>query len=110
RLAVWCRGDIQQRRRLRLLPAPQARTGGRGTDRDGSRDRLPAGRRVIVRSPDPDLPLLRRVRWRLIAWSGGSTAVVLIVLGAVLHAAVARSLAAQSGAQLHERVASPQVE
>ena len=34
---------------------------------------------------------------------------VLIVLGAVLYAAVARSLAAQSAAQLHERVASLQV-
>ena len=34
---------------------------------------------------------------------------VLIVLGAVLYAAVARSLAAQSAAQLHERIASLQV-
>jgi signal transduction histidine kinase len=47
--------------------------------------------------------LIRRVRWRLVAWSGISTAVVLIVLGAMLYAAVAGSLAAASVQQLQGR-------
>jgi signal transduction histidine kinase len=48
--------------------------------------------------------LVRRVRWRLVAWSGLSTLVVLVALGAALYAAVATTLAAASVAQLSDRV------
>jgi signal transduction histidine kinase len=47
--------------------------------------------------------LIRRVRWRLVGWSGLSTLVVLVVLGAALYAAVAGSLAAASVQQLENR-------
>ncbi len=47
--------------------------------------------------------LIRRVRWRLVAWSGASTLVVLVVLGAVLYAAVANTLAGASVQQLSDR-------
>lgn len=51
-----------------------------------------------------DATLIRRVRRRLVAWSGGSTLLVLIVLGAALYAAVANTLAAASLGQLSNRV------
>ena len=41
-----------------------------------------------------DDALVRRVRWRLLAWSGGTTLVVLITLGALLYAVAAASLSA----------------
>jgi signal transduction histidine kinase len=47
--------------------------------------------------------LVRRVRWRLVAWSGASTLVVLVVLGAVLYASVANTLASASVQQLSDR-------
>ena len=48
--------------------------------------------------------LLRRVRRRLVAWSGISTLLVLLVLGSALYAVVANTLAGASTAQLHNRV------
>jgi signal transduction histidine kinase len=48
--------------------------------------------------------LIRRVRWRLVAWSGVSTLVVLVVLAVALYAAVANTLAAASVQQLSNRV------
>jgi signal transduction histidine kinase len=48
--------------------------------------------------------LVRRVRWRLVAWSGGSTLLVLILLGVALYAAVANTLASASVGQLANRV------
>ena len=48
--------------------------------------------------------LIRRVRLRLVAWSGISTLVVLLVLSAALYAVVANTLAAASVAQLESRV------
>jgi signal transduction histidine kinase len=59
-------------------------------------------------SPEPssDAALVRRVRWRLLAWSGGSTLVVLLVLGSVLYAAVAGSLAKAATDQLSFRAKS----
>jgi len=59
-------------------------------------------------SPEPttDAALVRRVRWRLLAWSGGSTLVVLLVLGSVLYAAVAGSLAKAATDQLYGRATS----
>ena len=53
--------------------------------------------------PADEAALLRRVRLRLIAWSGGTTLVVLLVLGALLHLAVARSLANAGERQLQDR-------
>ena len=52
--------------------------------------------------PD-DGRLVRRVRWQLIAWSAGSTFVVLLVLGATLYAAVAATLASASENLLRDR-------
>jgi signal transduction histidine kinase len=55
-------------------------------------------------TPQPtDAGLLRRVRWRLVAWSAGSTLVLLIILGAALYLSVDASLAAASEAQLEEQ-------
>jgi two-component system sensor histidine kinase CiaH len=48
--------------------------------------------------------LIRRVRWRLVAWSGLSTLVVLLVLGVALYAAVANTLASASASQLEGRI------
>ena len=48
--------------------------------------------------------LLRRVRWRLVAWSGVSTLVVLLVLAGALYAVVADTLAGASVKQLQSRV------
>ena len=54
----------------------------------------------------PDAPLLRRTGRRLVAWSALTMLVVLVVLGAALYAAVARSLAATSESQLAQRAQS----
>jgi signal transduction histidine kinase len=48
--------------------------------------------------------LIRRVRWRLVAWSGVSTLVVLLVLGGALYASVANTLTTASVDQLSSRV------
>jgi signal transduction histidine kinase len=48
--------------------------------------------------------LIRRVRWRLVAWSGLSTLIVLVGLGIALYAAVANTLATASIDQLSNRV------
>jgi signal transduction histidine kinase len=53
--------------------------------------------------PVSDAGLVRRVRWRLLAWSGGTTLVVLILLGTLLYIAVARSLEAAAVDQLRVR-------
>jgi signal transduction histidine kinase len=58
------------------------------------------------REPSTDAALVHRVRWRLLAWSGGSTLVVLLVLGSVLYAAVASSLAKAATDQLWGRAKS----
>ncbi|HET7828404.1 MAG TPA: HAMP domain-containing sensor histidine kinase [Candidatus Limnocylindrales bacterium] len=50
-----------------------------------------------------DAPVLRRTRRRLIAWSAGSTFVVLVVLGAAIYWAAASSLRASGVAQLQAR-------
>lgn len=50
-----------------------------------------------------DSGLLRRVRWRLVAWSAGSTLVLLVTLGAALYVSVSASLAASGTAQLEQR-------
>ncbi|MFN8620708.1 MAG: HAMP domain-containing sensor histidine kinase [Chloroflexota bacterium] len=49
--------------------------------------------------------VLRRTRWKLVAWSAGSTFVVLVAMGGVLYAATARWLADDAERQLRERAA-----
>ena len=51
----------------------------------------------------PEAALIRRVRLRLLAWSGGSTLVVLLLLGTVIYVAVANSLASAAVDQLRQR-------
>jgi signal transduction histidine kinase len=50
-----------------------------------------------------DARLIRGVRWRLVAWSGGSTLLVLVALGLALYLSVASSLQASSQALLDDR-------
>lgn len=50
-----------------------------------------------------DAALVRRVRWRLLAWSGGTTLVALVALGSLLYVAVAWSLASAGEQQLRTR-------
>jgi signal transduction histidine kinase len=52
---------------------------------------------------ESDARLVRTVRWRLVAWSGGSTLVVLIALGIALYLSVASSLQSASVANLDQR-------
>ena len=47
--------------------------------------------------------LVRDVRWRLVAWSGGSTLLVLLALGVALYLSVASSLEAAGVATLDQR-------
>jgi signal transduction histidine kinase len=47
--------------------------------------------------------LLRATRWRLVAWSGGLTLAVLLVLGATIYASVSRSMADEARAVLESR-------
>src|SRR5258705_5182197 len=56
-----------------------------------------------AQASETDAQLVRAVRRRLVAWSGGSTLVVLIALGIVLYGAVANTLAAASMSQLEAR-------
>ena len=60
-------------------------------------------RRGPTGAASPDAPLLRRTGRRLVAWSAGTMLVVLVVLGAALYGAVARSLAATSESVLTAR-------
>lgn len=53
--------------------------------------------------PIGDAALVRRVRWRLLAWSGGSTLIALVALGALLYTAVAWSLETTGEEQLRNR-------
>jgi len=53
--------------------------------------------------PVPDAALVRRVRRRLLAWSGGTTLAALFVLGSLLYATVAWSLATTGEQQLRDR-------
>ncbi len=71
-------------------------------DADGPITEPEAGH-VRTAEPAADAALVRRVRWRLLAWSGGSTLAVLLVLGIVLYAVIDRSLAAAAEQQLRER-------
>jgi two-component system, OmpR family, sensor histidine kinase CiaH len=56
-----------------------------------------------LQASEADAQLLRRVGWRLVAFSGGSTLLVLLALGVILYAAVANTLTAASVTQLEGR-------
>ena len=56
-----------------------------------------------ARGASGDAALVRRVRWRLLAWSAGSTLLVLLALGVALYLAVASSLRAEGLEQLERR-------
>ena len=62
--------------------------------------------------PVSDAALVRRVRWRLLAWSGGSTLAVLVLLGSLIYVAVANSLSSAAIDQLRDRarLLEPRVE
>jgi signal transduction histidine kinase len=66
-------------------------------DRDAQVDMAEAA------ASEADARLIRQTRWRLVAFSGGSTLVVLLALGVLLYAAVANTLAAASVSQLEGR-------
>ncbi|HET9853147.1 MAG TPA: HAMP domain-containing sensor histidine kinase [Candidatus Limnocylindrales bacterium] len=57
---------------------------------------------------DTDARLLRGVRWRLVLFSGGSTLLVLLVLGIGLYASAASSLESNGLASLERRAAAIQ--
>ena len=58
---------------------------------------------TIAESFASDATLIRRVRWRLVLWSGLSTLVVLAVLGVAMYLVVARNLEATGINQLTSR-------
>jgi signal transduction histidine kinase len=68
------------------------------------RDLVPA--REPSEAAEAEARLIRSVRWRLVAWSGGSTLVILIVLAVALYASVANSLASTGIQQLSDRAAA----
>lgn len=51
----------------------------------------------------PESALLRRTRWRLLAWSGGSTLAVLLLLGTAIYLAAAGALDAEATTLLRQR-------
>jgi signal transduction histidine kinase len=59
---------------------------------------------VDTEATEDDARLVRRVRRRLVLFSGGSTLLVLLVLGIALYAAAANTLASASLSQLEDRV------
>ncbi len=66
----------------------------------------PAGHPALRDPASTDVeeaPLLRRTRWRLIAWSGGLTLLIIVLLGVAVYGAVAGSLDASATAQLEHR-------
>lgn len=63
---------------------------------------------TVRREAAGDARLLRDVRWRLVAWSGLITLLILAVLGAAVYVAVARSLEARGEELLRERASAIQ--
>jgi signal transduction histidine kinase len=69
-------------------------------------DVRPAGPRedpIELRAAAADARLVRDVRWRLVAWSGGTTLLILVALAAALYAATARSLEQSALVELGDR-------
>src|ERR1700675_2969822 len=59
----------------------------------------PADRQALTE----DARLIRGVRWRLVAWSGLTTLLVLAILGVALYLSAARTLAENGVSQLNLR-------
>ena len=59
--------------------------------------------RADERALAADAGLVRGVRWRLVAWSGGTTLIVLVALSIALYLSAARSLEATGTAPLVRR-------
>ena len=77
-----------------------ARVAGRAAaDESGTSPRSRSGPSTAT----ADGELIRRTRRRLVAWSGGLTLVILLVLGIAVASVVARSLAATGEEQLRQR-------
>jgi len=64
---------------------------------------MPDGDAIETAAAADDAGLIRSVRWRLVAWSGGTTLLVLLVLGLALYLTVASSLEASGVAVLDGR-------
>jgi signal transduction histidine kinase len=62
--------------------------------------------RVDVQARQGDARLVRGVRWRLVLFSGGTTLLILLALGALLYVRVASSLATTGVTQLDARAES----
>jgi two-component system sensor histidine kinase CiaH len=62
--------------------------------------------RVDVQARQGDARLVRGVRWRLVLFSGGTTLLILLALGALLYVRVASSLETTGVTQLDARAAS----
>src|SRR5258708_4084208 len=65
-----------------------------------------AGDAIETAALAADGRLIRRVRWRLVAFSGGTTLLVLIVLGVALYLSAAATLQARGEQQLQQRAES----
>ena len=66
----------------------------------------PAGLRedpIEQRAAAADARLVRDVRWRLVAWSGGTTLLILVALATALYAVTARSLEQSALVELGDR-------
>jgi two-component system sensor histidine kinase CiaH len=69
-------------------------------------DRTPGGPRedpIELRAAAADARLVRDVRWRLVAWSGGTTLLILVALAVALYAATARTLEQSALGELGDR-------
>ncbi len=60
---------------------------------------------IELRAASADARLVRNVRWRLVAWSAGTTLLILVALGVALYAATARTLEQSALAELTDRAA-----
>ena len=58
---------------------------------------------AVLEAIAADNRLIRRVRWQLVAWSGFSTLLVLVILGAALYLIAAQTLATQDIRRLEAR-------
>ncbi len=67
--------------------------------------RFVRGARGTATRTSAEARVIRRVRWQLVAWSGGATLVILALLGLAIYGAVAGSLAGSGRQQLEARAA-----
>src|SRR5262249_44732604 len=75
---------------------------------DGAQSASPSTPTSRRRGLSPDGSLLRRVRWRLVAWSAITTLIALLLLGGAIYFAVASALESSGREQLDQRMADVQ--